>query len=100
MVSTEAQTGPARASLGLPSRWSVLTLLCAVFLLGPILAVFYAATGDSDGLWRHLSQTVLPGYVANTLILMAGVGALRGNRRQQAAGRLGIKQQQPPRGIC
>lgn len=76
MVSTEAQTGPARASLGLPSRWSVLTLLCAVFLLGPILAVFYAATGDSDGLWRHLSQTVLPGYVANTLILMAGVGAL------------------------
>ncbi len=62
--------------MGFPNRWSVLTLLCAVFLLGPILAVFYAATGDSEGLWQHLSETVLPGYIANTLLLMGGVGSL------------------------
>ncbi|MEX2617075.1 MAG: iron ABC transporter permease [Alphaproteobacteria bacterium] len=77
MVTTDAPTQRARGrSFGMPNRWSVLTLLCAAFLLGPILAVFYAATGDSEGLWRHLSETVLPGYIANTLVLMAGVGAL------------------------
>jgi iron(III) transport system permease protein len=48
------------------------TILAAIFI-GPILAVFFAATGDSGGLWSHLFDTVLQRYVANTLILMAGV---------------------------
>jgi iron(III) transport system permease protein len=51
-------------------------LACAGVLLGPILAVFYAATGDSMGLWQHLVDTVLPRYVGNTLVLMAGVGTV------------------------
>ena len=45
-------------------------------MLAPILSVIAAATGDSAGLWGHLFATVLPRYVANTLVLMAGVGAL------------------------
>lgn len=56
--------------------WTLATLLLAIVFLGPILAVFVAATGDSGGLWGHLFETVLPRYVANTLILMAGVGAV------------------------
>jgi iron(III) transport system permease protein len=63
---------PDRATSG----WTVITLLLAVILIGPIVAVFVAATGDTGGLWRHLFSTVLPRYVANTLVLMAGVGAL------------------------
>ncbi len=42
--------------------------------LMPILSVFIAASSDSNGLWRHLLETVLPRYVGNTLLLMAGVG--------------------------
>ena len=42
-------------------------------LLVPIIAVIAAATGDSGELWTHLFSTVLPYYVANTLVLMAGV---------------------------
>lgn len=58
------------------SRWTIISLLLAVVLIGPILAVFVAASGDTGGLWRHLFATVLPRYVANTLVLMAGVGTL------------------------
>ncbi|WP_420403949.1 ABC transporter permease [Nisaea sp.] len=47
-------------------------VLAAAMLL-PILAVFVTAAGDSEGLWAHLASTVLPLYVSNTLLLMAGV---------------------------
>lgn len=47
---------------------------CALVL--PILAVFVAATGDTNGLWIHLFNTVLPRYIGNTLILMTGVAAV------------------------
>tara|TARA_A100001037_G_scaffold47387_1_gene39029 strand:+ start:1525 stop:3183 length:1659 start_codon:yes stop_codon:yes gene_type:complete len=53
--------------------WTLSTLLLCLVFLGPILAVFVAATGESSGLWAHLFETVLPRYVANTLILMVGV---------------------------
>ena len=45
-------------------------------LVAPILAVFVAAAGDSEGLWGHLINTVLPRYVESTLLLMAGVTAV------------------------
>jgi iron(III) transport system permease protein len=48
------------------------TILAAIFI-GPIFAVFFAATGDSGGLWSHLFETVIQRYVTNTLILMIGV---------------------------
>ena len=60
-------------------RFNPLTLaglLLALIFLGPILAVFLAASGDSGGLWEHLIDTVIPRYVANTLILMLGVAAV------------------------
>jgi iron(III) transport system permease protein len=64
------------AAFGWASPWSIGTVVLALILLAPILSVFAAAAGDSEGLWAHLFETVLPRYVANTLILMAGVGAL------------------------
>ena len=56
--------------------WIAASLVVAAIFLAPILAVFVAASGDSGGLWGHLFETVLPRYVSNTLILMAGVGAV------------------------
>ena len=42
--------------------------------MAPVIAIAITASGNSDGLWLHLANTVLPRYVANTLILMLGVG--------------------------
>ncbi|UZE97670.1 ABC transporter permease [Alkalimarinus alittae] len=47
------------------------------FMVGlPIIAVFYLAFYPEENIWPHLIDTVLPGYVSSTLILMAGVGSL------------------------
>ena len=65
-------SGPTRHFDG----WSASAVLVCLVILGPIAALLATAFGDSGGLWGHLVSTVLPRYVANTLGLMAGVGAL------------------------
>jgi iron(III) transport system permease protein len=75
MVAATARLFAARRRPGF-NPWVLAAVVIAAILLGPILAVFGAAAGDSGGLWRHLFETVLPRYVANTLILMVGVGAV------------------------
>ena len=56
--------------------WKLATIFLIVVFISPIFAIVVAASGDSGGLWSHLSQTVLPRYVANTFGLMIGVGLL------------------------
>ena len=56
--------------------WSVAATVACLIILGPILALWLTALGDSKGLWGHLVSTVIPRYVVNTLLLMAGVGVL------------------------
>ncbi|ADE39015.1 ABC transporter permease [Candidatus Puniceispirillum marinum] len=69
-------TNWAGASRQYLDRWLVgVVLLCGLFL-APVLALVITASGDSDGLWSHLLNTVLGTYVSNTLILMVGVGVL------------------------
>jgi iron(III) transport system permease protein len=67
------------AALSLPRRagpdWLVLFALAiaglaAVPILAVALNIFAGGTADT---WRHLADTVLPDYVANTLKLCAGV---------------------------
>ena len=58
------------------SGWSLATLALGLLLIGPFVALVYAMTGDSGGLWLHLMETVFPRYVANTAALMLGVGLL------------------------
>ena len=55
--------------------WSVAATVACLIILGPILALWLTALGDSKGLWGHLVTTVIPRYVVNTLLLMAGVTA-------------------------
>ena len=62
--------------LNWPTPWVVATLLLVAVFISPILAVFAAATGDSNQLWSHLATTVLPRYVSNTVTLAAGVGVI------------------------
>ena len=55
---------------------SVLHWLIALSLVFPILAIGATSLGGDWPTLVHLAQTRLPDYFANTLVLMAGVGAL------------------------
>jgi len=48
----------------------------AVWVGVPIIWVAVLAFADTGEIWPQLATTVLPDYILNTLILMAGVGAL------------------------
>ena len=56
--------------------WSVSVAFISFLIIAPILAIFYSAFGGDTSLWPHLSSTVLPRYISNTLVLMLGVGCL------------------------
>jgi iron(III) transport system permease protein len=53
-------------------RWSV--LVPALLLALPVLVVFASILQPQPGVWRHLSQTVLPDYVVNSILLAGGTG--------------------------
>ncbi len=55
-------------------RWLAAALTVMAVSL-PLLAVLSFAGSDTQGLWGHLQATVLPLYVANTLLMMFGVVA-------------------------
>jgi iron(III) transport system permease protein len=62
------------------SRLTLAAGAIAALVLGPILGVIVSLAQTSEGAWRHMLDTVLPTYVANTLILgalvAAGAGAI------------------------
>ncbi|WP_435260020.1 ABC transporter permease [Thioclava sp. FR2] len=57
-------------------RWTVGAVLIAIVVLAPMLSVFWLALHPTENIWPHLLATVLPRYLEDTLILMAGVAAL------------------------
>lgn len=54
--------------------WLTASSIVGILVLLPILAVFYLALFPEENIWPHLISTVLPAYISNTLVLMAGVG--------------------------
>ncbi len=68
-AQTTAATSPRRLSL-----WSVGALTVATLASLPVLAVLWLALFPSGNIWGHLAETVLPGYLRRTLLLMTGVG--------------------------
>ena len=66
--------GPSRAE---PTRaWTVFAAVLAGIILLPIGTIVVLALGSEQNVWPHLLATVLPRALADTFILMAGVGAL------------------------
>ena len=65
-----------RAFFGYLNGWSILTLVISLIFIGPFVSLFVVASGDAEGLWGHLMDTVAPRYALNTIILMLGVGTL------------------------
>lgn len=50
-------------------------LAVAFLVVVPLLAVVASAFGPGENSWGHLARTVLPGYLWNTILLVAGVSA-------------------------
>ncbi|MEX0923183.1 MAG: iron ABC transporter permease [Rhodovibrionaceae bacterium] len=55
-----------------PLGWTA--ILAALILSAPILAVLLSLFSESEGAWRHLAESVLADYIANSLWLCLGVG--------------------------
>jgi iron(III) transport system permease protein len=76
-ASGESLSAPVRGSndLGPQGRfWTVGSLLIAGLVILPMAAVAWLSLFPTENIWTHLANTVLPGYVRRTLILMTGVG--------------------------
>ncbi|MBT1444320.1 iron ABC transporter permease [Shewanella sp. JM162201] len=59
--------------VGLPKRWSLVGFVIAFLLLTPLLALLTLATLPDGEVFAHLTNTVLPSYIANTAKLMLAV---------------------------
>lgn len=71
---TDLSVTRAVRRLRLDDPWAMGTLVVALLIVAPLIAILIVALGeDVEGIWPHLTATVLPRYVANTLMLMAGV---------------------------
>ncbi|MCC1481602.1 ABC transporter permease [Roseibaca sp. Y0-43] len=56
--------------------WTVLAVIVAAIVFLPIATVLTRVFLPSDGVWPHLMDTVLPGYIRNSLLLLVGVPSL------------------------
>jgi iron(III) transport system permease protein len=56
--------------------WTFCTALVALVLCLPLLSILVLAANPAGGAWQHFATTVLPQYLSQTLMLLAGVGAL------------------------
>lgn len=58
------------------NAWQVVATIIAALVLMPVLSVLWMAFHPVENIWPHLLATVMPRYLANTAILMLGVGVL------------------------
>jgi iron(III) transport system permease protein len=56
-----------------PTPPGALTILIAGVLALPVVVVLSSVFTPTEGTWSHLASTVLPEYIANSLLLMLGV---------------------------
>lgn len=70
-------TATSTRDFAVPRRidaWTVVALLIAAIVAAPIVVVVLSIAVPAGAIWSHLAETVLPLYIGNSLILMAGVG--------------------------
>lgn len=69
--------GVVNSSVTSRSKWNglkIIAILLATLLALPILVVLANIIISDGEVWTHLYQTVLAGYITNSLLLMLGVG--------------------------
>ncbi|MDQ3494148.1 MAG: ABC transporter permease subunit, partial [Pseudomonadota bacterium] len=60
----------------MPDGWLLAALAVAAAMLLPLLSLVWTAAQGSAGLWAHIAVYVLPHAALNSVLLLAGVGAL------------------------
>lgn len=75
-MTPAALAARARAPRLRPDLWQLMAAAIAVAMLLPLLALGWSALQGSEGLWSHIAVYVLPRSALNTVLLLAGVGAL------------------------
>ena len=55
--------------------WRIAALLTALLTCLPVATIAYLALSAQENIWPHLLATTLPKYIANTALLLLGVGA-------------------------
>ena len=77
MITQAALRKPPPVRL-MPSaeRWALWATIAALFLALPVVSVAWIALSATNSSWPHLMATVLPRALGNTLLLLAGTGAL------------------------
>ncbi|SCM70243.1 Iron ABC transporter, membrane spanning protein [uncultured Pleomorphomonas sp.] len=73
-TAPSAQTAPR----GRRPIWRLAAGIVAGLVVLPVLALGSEAIGGSLGLWSHLAGTILPAALADTLLLLLGVGLIAG----------------------
>lgn len=82
MSSTQADdlSGPARPAAPPRARrtpaWAWLSVVAAGLIAAPIVSVLVTALMPGGGSWLHLSRTVLPDLLMNSVLLAVLVGAM------------------------
>jgi iron(III) transport system permease protein len=70
-------TATTKLLLRISTHSALISIIALCVLLSiPVLSVFSAIGSDSDGVWRHLVDTLLWSYIGQSLGLMTGVGLL------------------------
>lgn len=70
------ETTPPGRAWARPEGWTLAALAIVAVVVAPMVAVAWMALHPTDNIWPHLLGTVLPRYLRNTLLLVAGVGML------------------------
>ena len=65
-----------RARQHVSPAWTLLVALLACIIVLPLVTIVVLSLTAPDNVWPHLLRTVLPGALADTAALLAGVGTL------------------------
>ncbi len=65
-----------RQRLTVSPGWTVFAAVLAGIMALPLATIVWLSLNPSESVWPHLVRTVLPGALADTALLLAGVGAL------------------------
>ncbi|MEX0738762.1 MAG: iron ABC transporter permease [Pseudohongiella sp.] len=70
-------TGSFTLKTAMVKHGAIIAIIALCLLLSvPVLTVFSSIGSGSDGVWAHLADTLLWDYIAQSLMLMTGVGLL------------------------
>jgi len=71
-----ARLTPWRRPLGVSPGWTVFAAVLAGIMALPLTTIVVLSLDPAESVWPHLMRTVLPGALADTGLLLVGVGVL------------------------